>query len=401
MIRSFPVSPLMPSAAARRRYTGPALLSFGFRPVFLGAALWAVIAVPLWLWVHLGGEGGPAVDRDWHVHEMLFGYVVGVIAGFLLTAVPNWTGRLPVTGTPLAGLVCLWLAGRVTMLLAPALPAAAAIDAAFLVVFAGVIWREVLAGRNWRNLPVAVMVTLLALANLAFHGRIVLPDLGPLAERGAVGMIALLIAFIGGRVVPSFTRNWLVQVGRTPLPATEDRVDKVGVVMVAVAVASWITLPDQRLTGIALCLGGLATLFRLSRWRTRRVLGEPLVWSLHAGYAWLGLGLILVGASVLDPGAFPRTAGLHALLTGAAGVMTLAMMTRATLGHTGRERFADPATVALYLAVNLSAACRVAAAFTPDARPALLVAAGTLWVVAFGLFVVRYGPMLVRPRLAA
>ena len=391
----------MPSAAARRRYTGPALLSFGFRPFFLGAALWAVIAVPLWLWVHLGGEGGPAVDRDWHVHEMLFGYVVGVIAGFLLTAVPNWTGRLPVTGTPLAGLVCLWLAGRVTMLLAPALPAAAAIDAAFLVVFAGVIWREVLAGRNWRNLPVAVMVTLLALANLAFHGRIVLPDLGPLAERGAVGMIALLIAFIGGRVVPSFTRNWLVQVGRTPLPATEDRVDKVGVVMVAVAVASWITLPDQRLTGIALCLGGLATLFRLSRWRTRRVLGEPLVWSLHAGYAWLGLGLILVGASVLDPGALPRTAGLHALLTGAAGVMTLAMMTRATLGHTGRERFADPATVALYLAVNLSAACRVAAAFTPDARPALLVAAGALWVVAFGLFVVRYGPMLIRPRLAA
>ena len=391
----------MPSAAARRRYTGPALLSFGFRPFFLGAALWAVIAVPLWLWVHLGGEGGPAVDRDWHVHEMLFGYVVGVIAGFLLTAVPNWTGRLPVTGTPLAGLVCLWLAGRVTMLLAPALPAAAAIDAAFLVVFAGVIWREVLAGRNWRNLPVAVMVTLLALANLAFHGRIVLPDLGPLAERGAVGMIAMLIAFIGGRVVPSFTRNWLVQVGRTPLPATEDRVDKVGVVMVAVAVASWITLPEQRLTGIALCLGGLATLFRLSRWRTRRVVGEPLVWSLHAGYAWLGLGLILVGASVLDPGALPRTAGLHALLTGAAGVMTLAMMTRATLGHTGRERFADRATVALYLAVNLSAACRVAAAFTPDARPALLVAAGTLWVVAFGLFVVRYGPMLVRPRLTA
>lgn len=391
----------MPSAAARRRYTGPALLSFGFRPFFLGAALWAVIAVPLWLWVHLGGEGGPAVDRDWHVHEMLFGYVGGVIAGFLLTAVPNWTGRLPITGTPLVGLVCLWLAGRVAILLAPTLPAAAAIDAAFLVVFAGVIWREVLAGRNWRNLPVAVMVTLLALANLAFHGRLVLPDLGPPAERGAVGMIALLIAFIGGRVVPSFTRNWLVQVGRTPLPATTDRVDKAGVVVVAAAVAAWIAFPDQRLTGIALCLGGLITLFRLSRWRTTRVLDEPLVWSLHTGYAWLGLGLILVGASVLVPAALPRTAGLHALLTGAAGVMTLAMMTRATLGHTGRERFADRATVTLYLAVNLSAACRVAAAFALDGRPVLLAAAASLWVVAFGLFVVRYGPMLVRPRLTS
>lgn len=389
----------MPSAAARRRYTGPALLSFGFRPFFLGAALWAVIAVPLWLWVHLGGEGGPAVDRDWHVHEMLFGYVGGVIAGFLLTAVPNWTGRLPVTGAPLAGLACLWLAGRLAMLLSPALPAAGAIDAAFLVVFAGVIWREVLAGRNWRNLPVAAMVTLLALANLAFHGRLILPDLGPLAERGAVGMIALLIAFIGGRVVPSFTRNWLVQVGRTPLPAATDRVDKAGVVLVAAAVAGWIAFPDQPLTGMALCLGGLITLFRLSRWSTARVLDEPLVWSLHAGYAWLGLGLILAGAHVLAPDVSPRTAGLHALLTGAAGAMTLAMMTRATLGHTGRERLADRATVALYLAVNLSAACRVAAAFAPDARGPLLVAAGTLWVVAFGLFVVRYGPMLVRPRL--
>jgi uncharacterized protein involved in response to NO len=391
----------MPSAAARRLYTGPAVLSFGFRPFFLGAALWAVIAAPLWLWVHLAGDDWPAIDRDWHVHEMLFGYVGGVVAGFLLTAVPNWTGRLPVIGAPLAGLVALWIAGRAAVLLFPVLPAAAAIDGAFLVVFAAVIWREILAGRNWRNLPVAVMVTLLALANLAFHGRGLLPDLGPLAERGAVGMIASLIAFIGGRVVPSFTRNWLVQVGRAPLPATNDRVDTVGVIMVAVAVAGWIALPDQPLTGIALCLGGLATLFRLSRWRTTRVLDEPLVWSLHAGYAWLGLGLILTGAHVLNPGVFPRTAGLHAVLTGAAGVMTLAMMTRATLGHTGRERFADGATVALYAAANLAAACRVAAAFASDAGPGLLVAAAMFWVAAFGLFVARYGPMLVRPRLAA
>jgi uncharacterized protein involved in response to NO len=391
----------MPSAAARRRYAGPALFSFGFRPFFLGAAIWGVVAVPLWLWVHLGGVGGALVDRDWHVHEMLFGYVGGVIAGFLLTAVPNWTGRLPVTGWPLVGLFLLWLAGRVALLLAPTLPAAHVVDAAFLIVFAGVIWREVLSGRNWRNLPVAVMVTLLALANLAFHWRFLLPDAGPLAERGAVGMIAMLIAFIGGRVVPSFTRNWLVQVGRTPLPATTDWVDSLGVIMVAVAVTSWITFPEMRITGISLCLGGLAILFRLSRWRTTRVLNEPLVWSLHAGYAWLGLGLILLGAHVLDPDVFLRTAGLHALLTGAAGVMTLAMMTRATLGHTGRERFADRATVALYLAVNLSAACRVAAAFALAARPALLVAAAALWVVAFGLFILRYGPMLVRPRLGA
>lgn len=391
----------MPSAAARRRYTGPALLSFGFRLFFLGAAVWAVIAVPLWLWVHLGGQSGPSVDRDWHVHEMLFGYVGGVVAGFLLTAVPNWTGRLPVTGAPLAGLAALWLAGRAAMLLAPALPAAAAVDAAFLVVFAAVIWREVLAGRNWRNLPVSVMVTLLAVANLTFHARLYWPDLGLLAERGAVAMIAMLIAFIGGRVVPSFTRNWMVQVGRAPLPASADRVDQAGVGLVAAAVACWIAVPDLRLTGIALCLAGFATLFRLSRWRAGQVLSEPLLWSLHAGYAWLGLGLILAGAHILAPAAISRTAGAHALMTGAAGVMTLAMMTRATLGHTGRERFADRATVALYLAGNLAAVCRVAAAFAVDARAGLLVAAASLWVAAFGLFVFRYGPMLLRPRLAA
>lgn len=390
----------MPSAAARRRYTGPALLSFGFRPFFLGATVWSLIAAPLWLWIHLGGGGTPSVDRDWHVHEMLFGYVGGVVAGFLLTAVPNWTGRLPVTGTPLAGLALLWLAGRAAMLVVPALPAAAAVDAAFLVVFATVIWREVLAGRNWRNLPVAAMVTLLALANLAFHGRSQWPDLGPLAERGAVAMIAMLIAFIGGRVVPSFTRNWLVQVGRTRLPAPTDRVDQTGVVLVAAAVACWITLPDLPLTGGALGLAGLATLVRLARWRTGQTLSEPLLWSLHAGYAWLGLGLILAGAHILVPAGIPRTAGVHALMTGAAGVMTLAMMTRATLGHTGRERIADGATVALYLAANLAAVCRVAAAFLSDARTGLLVAAATLWVAAFGLFVVRYGPMLLRPRLA-
>ncbi len=389
----------MPSAAARRQYTGPALLSFGFRPFFLGAAVWAAIALPLWLWVHFGGPG--PFDRDWHVHEMLFGYVGGVIAGFLLTAVPNWTGRLPVTGAALALLFTLWIAGRVAMLAAAVHPVAQAADGAFLLVFAGLIWREVLAGRNWRNLPVAIMVTLLALANLAFHGRSLLPELGPLSERGAIGMIALLIAFIGGRVVPSFTRNWLLQAGQTRLPASADTFDTAGVIAVAIAVAGWVLYPDQGLSGAALCLAGLATLVRLARWRTVLVLREPLVWIMHAGYAWLGLGLALAGAQVLWPEAVPRTAGLHALLAGGAGVMTLAMMTRATLGHTGRDRMADRTTTALFLAANLAATFRVAAAFAPDAGVPLLTAAGLLWISAFGLFVIRYGPMLLRPRLAS
>lgn len=390
----------MPSAAARRSFTGPALLSFGFRPFFLGAALWAALAVPLWLWVHLGAGVAPSIDRDWHVHEMLFGYVGGVIAGFLLTAVPNWTGRLPVTGRPLAGLALLWLAGRAGMLLAPTSPMMTGLDGAFLVLFAALVWREVLAGRNWRNLPVAMMVTLLALSNLAFHARAAWPDLGALAERGAIAMIATLIAFIGGRVVPSFTRNWMVQAGRAPLPAAEGRLDRVGLGLVAVAAGLWIIVPDSFATGPALVLAGLATLARLARWRGGLILSEPLLWSLHAGYAWLGLGLILTGAQILAPTIIPRSAGLHALLTGGAGVMTLAMMTRATLGHTGRDRVADRLTTTLYLAVNLAAVCRIAAALAPDWRTGLLVAATVLWEAAFLLFVCRYGPMLVRPRLS-
>lgn len=389
----------MPSAAARRQYSGPALWSFGFRPFFLGAAIWATVAVPLWLWVHFGGSG--SFDRDWHVHEMLFGYVGGVIAGFLLTAVPNWTGRLPVTGLALTLLFTLWIAGRAAMLASPVHPAAAAIDAAFLLVFAGLIWREVLAGRNWRNLPVSIMVTLLALANLAFHGRAVLPELGPLSERGAIGMIVLLIAFIGGRVVPSFTRNWLLQAGQARLPASADMFDTAGVIAVAVAVAGWVLFPEQGLSGAALGLAGVATLARLARWRPALVLSEPLVWIMHAGYGWLGLGLVLAGAQVVWPAAVPRTAGLHALLAGAAGVMTLAMMTRATLGHTGRERTADRMTTVLFVAANLAAACRVTAAFAPQVGVPLLTAAGLLWVSAFGLFAIRYGPMLVRPRRAS
>lgn len=392
----------MPSAAARRQYAGPALFSFGFRPFFLGAALWALLAVPLWLWIHLGGPAGAvSVDRDWHVHEMLFGYVGGVVAGFLLTAVPNWTGRLPVTGAPLAALFLLWLAGRAAMLAAAGTPIASVVDAAFLIAFAGVVWREVLAGRNWRNLPVAGMVSLLALANLAFHGGRIWPDLGPPAERGAVAMIAMLIAFIGGRVVPSFTRNWMAQARLTSLPAPEDRLDRAGVIAVAAGLAAWIAFPEQPLVGAGLGVAGLATLARLSRWRTSATLTDPLVWSLHAGYGWLGLGLILTGAGVLWPGAVPRTAGLHALLTGAAGVMTLAMMTRATLGHTGRPRQADRATTLIYAAANLAAALRVAAALADGARASLLVAATTLWVLAFATFVGRYGPMLVRRRLAS
>jgi len=392
----------MTTAANRRAYAGPALFSFGFRPFFLAACAWPAASVPLWVLAYLGvAPFAGAITRDWHVHEMLFGYLAGVMAGFLLTAVPNWTGRLPVMGAPLAALVTLWAAGRAAMLIAPESLWGAVVDSAFLVAFAGVVWREVLAGRNWRNLPVCGLVTLLALANVGIHLRPVLPGLAATSERLALGVPIVLIALIGGRVTPSFTRNWLMQQRIAALPAAASGLDQAVLGLTAFAAGAWIAAPELRLSGLALVVAGLGNLVRLARWRGEKTLSEPLVWIMHAGYAWLGLALLLLGVSALAPAAVPRSAGLHALTVGAIGVMTLAMMTRATRGHTGRSREAGPYTLAVYLLANAAAAIRVAAALAPQGQALLLGLSVVAWSAAFAGFILVYGPMLVGPRTGA
>lgn len=391
----------MSTAALRRAYSGPALFSFGFRPFFLFGAAWAAIAVPVWVWSLLGGSAQIA-HRDWHVHEMLFGFLAAVVAGFLTTAVPNWTGRMPVIGAPLAGLVALWFAGRLAMLGQYWIgPLAAVIDSAFLLVFAGVIWREILAGRNWRNLPVCGLVSLLAVGNVLFHLDTALWGTG-VGERVALGAITVLIALIGGRITPSFTRNWMKQRRMTPEPAAHGLVDKAALALTGLGALAWIFAPEHVATGAALSAAGAANLVRLSRWRGWAAAREPLLWILHVGYAWLGVGLLLLGLSRLDPALVARTAGVHALTAGAVGVMTLAVMSRATRGHTARPLTADNATVAVYLAINAAAVLRVAAPFLPNQQPALLVASAALWSAAFAGFAVSYAPMLAfRRPLAA
>ncbi len=383
----------------RRAYAGPHLFSFGFRPFFLVACAWAAATVPIWVLAYLGYEPfAGALTRDWHVHEMLFGYLAGVMAGFLLTAVANWTGRSPVMGAPLAGLVGLWIAGRLAMLVSPHSVWAAAVDEVFLAVFAGVVWREVIAGRKWRNLPVCIIVTLLALANLGVHLRPLHPDLAAGCERLALGVAAVLIAMIGGRVTPSFTGNWLMQRRIAAMPAAVSRFDQAVVGVTGFAAAAWIAAPDHVATGAALALAGAGNLVRLSRWRGGKTLAEPLVWILHAGYGWLGLAFLILSASVLAPGIVPRSAGIHALTVGAIGVMTLAMMTRVALGHTGRPHEAGVGTLAIYLLVNAAAALRVAAALLPTQQPLLLGLSSVAWSAAFAGFILIYGPMLAGPR---
>lgn len=394
-----------PTTAERvRAHAGPALFSFGFRPFFLYAALWAALAVPIWI-ASRQAFGGAVFGQDgmgWHVHEMLFGYLGGVMAGFLLTAVPNWTGRLPITGWPLAGLFLLWTAGRIAMLATEPLGVwAAAIDAAFLVVFAAVIWREVVAGRNWRNLPVAVMVSLFAVANLAFHARAVEPAARDVAVRLALAVGAMLICLIGGRVTPSFTRNWLMKREEARLPAPVGRFDLVALVAAGVALASWAAFPDAPAVGAALAVAGALNLVRLYRWRGLTTGREPLVWILHLGYLWTALGVLLLGLSVLAPAAVPRAAAIHALTAGGVGVMTLAMMTRASLGHTGQPLTANRATLALYVLVNLAALVRTVSPFSPAGYDLLLMVSAAFWAGAFGLFAAAYGPLLMKPRARA
>lgn len=385
-----------------RTWDGPALLQQGFRPFFLAAGLWAAGALVLWLAVLSGAAALPSAfdPVTWHAHEMLFGFVAAVVAGFLLTAVPNWTGRMPLQGLPLAGLVALWLVGRVAVAFSAWTGpiAAAALDLAFLTALLAAVAREILAGRNWRNLPICLALGALLLANALIHlDAIGLTETGAAGLRLGVAVPVTLMALVGGRILPSFTTNWLKKRGETRLPASFGRFDQATVLLTMAALVAWAMAPFGRLTALALLAAGLANALRLTRWRGQRTLAEPLVWVLHLGYAWIAAGLVLTGMSVWLPGLMPPAAGLHALTAGAIGTMTLAVMTRATLGHTGRALTADPGTVVIYASVSIGALLRVVATFVPN-LPLLSLSAG-FWAAAFALFAVRYGVLLCPPFL--
>lgn len=386
------------SGDQRRAYHGGALFLHGFRPFFLGGALWAALATPLWVTALAGHvPAGFAIDAfDWHRHEMIFGWLSAVIAGFVLTAVPNWTGRLPVVGRPLAALAGLWLAGRLGLTLGgPALQwPAALVAAAFPAAMAALIWREVIGGGNRRNFPVAGLITLYAIGDIVFLlGAAGLADTTALGARLGIAAVAMLIALIGGRVTPSFTRNWLVKQNSPVLPAEFDRFDKIGMAAAGAALLVWALAPDSMLTGFAMLLAAAATAARLARWAGWRTLAEPLVTALHAGYGFLALGFFTIGLDILRPG---YLAGLHGLTVGAVGLMTLAIMTRATLGHTGRALHADGWTVAIYALVALAALLRLPAPWAGAAYMGLIHASAAVWSLAFALYVAVYGRLLVR-----
>lgn len=388
-----------------RAFAGPALFSAGFRPFFLLATIWAAIAVPVWLLIYSGSVTPPSVMQPiiWHPHELIYGYAAAVVAGFLLTSIPNWTGRLPLQGWPLIILVVLWVAGRAAVCCSQAIGSLAAtvIDLAFPIAFLGVVAREIIAGKNWRNLPMLGALSVLLIGNLLVHLETLgVADTALLGNRLGIAVLLALIALVGGRIVPSFTRNWLVKnKPDAALPASASTVDQVALIVTALSVVVWAFLPDGALTGSALLIGGGAAAWRLSRWRGLATTRELLVLDLHIGYGWLAGGLLFLGADEFLQ-FMPQTSALHALTIGTIGTMTLAVMTRASLGHTGRPLTAGPVTIAIYALISLAALVRLAAPFAAE-QMMLLSLAGTAWTAAFLLFAVFYGRILTRPRAEA
>jgi uncharacterized protein involved in response to NO len=381
-------------------------LSAGFRPFFLSAALWAAVALPLSIaYFEMAAELPTRFPPSiWHPHEMAFGFGGAVVAGFLLTAIPNWTGRMPLQGAPLAGLVVLWLLGRLAVFFSASTPAlvAAVIDLAFPGVFFLVVAREIVTGQNWRNLPMLIALALLFTGNLLTHFEAMdVAETGSLGAHIGIATLAMLVALIGGRITPSFTRNWLVKtLPGASEPAPFGALDRVALAATLVALIAWLAFPDALVTAVLQMLAGAALLLRLARWRGARTRAEPLLFVLHLGYSWLALGLLFMGVNSLFP-VTDATTSLHMLTAGAIGTMTLAVMTRATRGHTGRPLVADRGTVAIYVAVTLSAALRVSAPFTGEYYFAALVVAAGLWSLAYGLFVLLYFGMLTGPRVQA
>jgi uncharacterized protein involved in response to NO len=384
---------------ARRRSAVPALLSRGFRPFFLAAGLWAVVALALWIAMLMGGFALPSRfdPLSWHIHEMLFGFIAAAAAGFLLTAIPNWTGRLPVAGGPLALLAGLWLLGRIACLVSALVPAwlAIAVDLSFLVVLAAVAARELVAARHWRGLPMVAPVIVLAVANLLMHlASVGIAVPSGLGWRLGLAAVLVLLSVVAGRIVPSFTHNWLTKRGAVARPAGRGWVDRAALGVLHLGLFAWVLFPVAPPVGAVLLLGAALNGWRLLRWRGAATVAEPLLLILHIGYAWLVLGVGLLGLAVLGA-SVPVAAAIHALTAGAIGTMTLAVMTRATRGHTGRALVADAATDAIYMLITLAALARVAAEFAGAWIMPLLAVSAALWIAAFGLFLLCYGPMLI------
>ncbi len=375
------------------------LFALGFRPFFLVAALLGAFWIPLWLIAFYGGAAldAPLPGALWHGHEMIFGYAGAVIAGFLLTAAHNWTGQDTARGAGLAALWALWVLSRAANLSALVPEAALAlIDPLFFLAVAIALFRPLWRTGNRRNLPLVAVVLgfglLDGLTHLGVAGAIAWSPQSVL--RVAVDLVVVLMVVIGGRVIPMFTKNAV-------LDAPVRRVawfDRLAIASVLAALVSEATLGLGQVTAAIFLVASATNLLRLATWGGIATFRRPILWVLHLGYLWIGVGLGLRGASVFFD-AVPETMGLHALTAGAIGTLTMGMMARVSLGHTGRPMVAHPMTAAAFGLVSLAALLRIISPVMLEVYDPLMMVSGALWTVAFVLFVVVYAPILTLPRV--
>jgi uncharacterized protein involved in response to NO len=383
----------------------PVLFASGFRPFFLLAGVHGCAFLLFWLAVLAGWLPGPLwlIPMWWHGHEMLFGFVGAAIAGFLLTAVPVWTGSRPLTGAGLAAVVGLWLTGRLAMMgtgfLPPWVPAV--LDLAFFPTVASVLAPGLVAARRARNYGFVPILLALFAANAMIHFQVLgLPggraDLG---VRLAVDLVMLLVVIIGGRIIPTFTGNALRRAGVAAEIRSRRWVELLVIPAVLTFVASDLLVPRTAASGLLALLAASALLVRMVGWQSLRTRGDSLLWSLHLGYLWVPLGLLCLGLSDLTQ-LVPRASGIHALTAGAFGTMILTVMSRVALGHTGRELVAPPGIAVAYALITIGALIRtVGPALLPVASLPVLIASGLCFAAAFALFTAIYAPVLTSARV--
>lgn len=378
----------------------PHWLTGGFRPFFFLGAVAMAGSVLAWLPLLLAGMDLPTAfaARDWHIHTMLFGGVMAIVAGFALTAVANWTGRPPVAGGLLLALVSAWLAGRFAVSTSAwiGLGPAAMIDLAFPCALAVVFAREVIAARNWRNLRVVAVVAALGAADLAFHVEAAVSGRADHAARASIALVLVLVMLIGGRIIPAFTRNWLATRRAVRLPSAHSVLDSASMALAMVALAAWTVAPAHPLTATLLVAAGIAAVVRLARWRGWATRSEPLLLILHVAFATIPLGFAAVATSILDPSAVDPAAAVHVWAVGTFGTITLAVMTRASRGHSGRPLTAGPLECAIFALVLAGFTARVLAPEAGEAWAGALELAGLAWAGAYLLFAIGYAPMLFR-----
>lgn len=378
------------------RLTNAPLWRLAFRPFYLLGAAFAAIAIPMWLARYYGQLPGLRnVDFNWHMHEMVFGFAAAIVIGFLYTAGRNWTNLWTPRGKPLAALAGLWVAGRIAMLFGSP-PVAALFDIAFVPVAAWMFYQVLRQVPSKRNMVMVGLLGLLTVANAAFHasalGWLDIPTITSI--HAAILVIVMIEAIIGGRVIPMFTANASAakQLG---LPA---RMERMTAIMTTVASIAWVAgIPAMLFVPVALVAAVLQAA-RLASWKPWHTLKTPLLWILHAAYAFIPLGFGLLALASLQW--VPASAAIHALAVGSMAGLIMGMMTRTALGHTARPLKAGPKETVMYVLILAGALTRLVASLSGgELREATMVISGVCWSLAFLLYVLVYVPYLSAPRL--